>query len=142
MKIRTMFRACNAAGLGYQPGAGSRKPGRSHAGPLWICSCCGAPIRVRHPGLSGLAQLRRREIRLGFIGAAARAGRVAARQATLDHVARVADGGSSDLANVRLAHRACNERRGIVDQRADRMRKEPALTRLLDLVGYMLAGSA
>lgn len=59
MKMRTMFRACNAAATGYKPGVGSRKPGRSHTGPLWICSCCGAPIRVRHCGLSGRAQLRR-----------------------------------------------------------------------------------
>lgn len=64
MKVRTMFRACNAAAAGYKPGVGSRKPGRSHTGPLWSCSCCGAPIRVRHCGLSGLTQRRRRRARV------------------------------------------------------------------------------
>lgn len=60
------------------------------------------------------------------------------RQATLDHLVGVVDGGGNDLANVRLAHRGCNEDRGIAGQRAHRMRKEPALTRLLDFIGSML----
>lgn len=59
-----MYRACNAARSGYKPGVGSRKPSRNHAGPLWICSCCGASIKIRHPGTSGLAQMRARRARV------------------------------------------------------------------------------
>lgn len=36
---------------------------------------------------------------------------------TIDHVVRLADGGSNNIANLRAAHRACNEHAGRQDER-------------------------
>lgn len=44
-------------------------------------------------------------------------------QATLDHVVEHAAGGSNDVANLRLAHRVCNERRS---EGFGRARQNPA----------------
>jgi 5-methylcytosine-specific restriction endonuclease McrA len=40
------------------------------------------------------------------------------KQSTLDHIVESAAGGSSDIANTRLAHKACNEKRGVEFNRA------------------------
>lgn len=61
-------------------------------------------------------------------------------QATLDHVVELADGGSNDLENMKLAHRSCNEERGIRFNRARRLAQDGALALLLDIVGAMVEG--
>lgn len=57
-------------------------------------------------------------------------------QATLDHLTERAAGGSSDIANMRLAHRSCNEQRG---QEFDQLRRGgTALATLIAVVCGML----
>ncbi|MEK9899141.1 MAG: HNH endonuclease [Rhodospirillaceae bacterium] len=57
-------------------------------------------------------------------------------QATLDHLTERAAGGDSDIANMRLAHRSCNEQRG---QEFDRLRRDgTALATLIARVCGML----
>jgi 5-methylcytosine-specific restriction endonuclease McrA len=50
---------------------------------------------------------------------------------TIDHVVRCIDGGSDDDANLQLAHRQCNERRGKRDFHADE--RELVMRGVLDL---------
>lgn len=57
-------------------------------------------------------------------------------QATLDHLTERAAGGSSDTANMRLAHRSCNEQRG---QEFDQLRRGgTAIATLISVVCGML----
>lgn len=44
---------------------------------------------------------------------------------TIDHVIRLADGGTHDISNLRLAHKMCNEKRGHnMEMKARKMRTE------------------
>jgi 5-methylcytosine-specific restriction endonuclease McrA len=63
------------------------------------------------------------------------------RQATLDHLTERAAGGGSDLGNMRLSHRGCNESRGQAFDTERRMvsSSSPALARLLDIIDALLS---
>ena len=45
------------------------------------------------------------------------------RHATLDHVVEAAIDGGNDIANLRLAHRSCNEKRGVEFNREQQKRR-------------------